>query len=191
MCVSLELAINSLLLDLSSSSSFNGADDSNSGSSSFVLALKDKLKNANWSAMAGIVRVLRHILKELAREDDVQLIIKYFDSVNSCLSNVRWDSFTDMFVASDGEAQKSSSADADHLVRRFLFLGSFIQFLCSLVEQIGLVEASGGSKEQHPVVSLAIILVPKLLSWCSSRQYDSLNKCIFQYLRCKILVWSS
>ncbi|XP_024030792.1 uncharacterized protein LOC21403182 [Morus notabilis] len=185
LCASLELAINTLLSG-SLTPSLHEADDSNSSSSSFALALKDKLKNANWSAVAGIVRVLRHILKDLAREDDVQFIIIYFDAVTSCLLNVPWDSFTELFVAPDGEAQKTSTAD--NLVRRFLFLGCFIQFLCSLVEQSGAVEASGGSKDKHSVVSLAIVLVPKLLSWCSGKWGDTVNKCIFQYLRYKILV---
>lgn len=204
LCVCLELAINTLLADSSVPSS-TGADDSGSSSSSFVLALKDKLKGsssssfvfalrdklkgANWSALAGIIRVLRYILKSLTPDNHYELISVYFDSVNSCLSNVPWDSFTGIFVALDGDDKKSSMREVSF--QSFIFLGNFVQLLSSLVEQSGAVEAAVGSMNKHPVVSLIIVLVPKLLSWCPGKQGDCVNKSIFQYFRHKLLVWST
>ncbi|POO02703.1 Protein Lines [Trema orientale] len=185
LCICLELAINTLLAD-TSAPLLTGANDSNCDSSSFVLALKDKLKGANWSELAGIMRVLRYILKYLTPENDLDLISVYFDSVNSRLSNVHWDSFTEIFAASDGNAQKSSVIEA--LFQRYMFLGNLVQFFCSLVEQSRGVEDAGDSMNKHPVVLLTIVLVPKLLSWCLGKRGDCITKSIFQYLRHKLLV---
>ena len=184
----MDLVIKISLAD-SSARSLTVTDDSNSSSSSFVLVLQDKLKGANWSALAGIVRVLRNILKCLTPENDFELISVYLDSIGICLSNVPWDSFTEIFVDLDCDIQKRSVTEA--LFQRFMFLGSYVQFLCSLVEQSGSMEASDGSMNKHPVVLLTIDLVPKLFSWCPGKQGNCVNKCIFQYFRHKLLVWST
>lgn len=163
-----------------------GAAGFNCGASSFVLALKQKLRDANWSAASGILRVLRTILKHFNLENDAEHFALYFDSVNSCLSNVPWDLFTQMCVAPNADAQKSSGADA--VFHRFVFLGYFIQFLCSLVEQSGTVEDIGDSAKKCPDLSAIISLVPKLLNWCLCNRGDSVNKCISLYFKHKLLV---
>ncbi|XP_060675020.1 uncharacterized protein LOC107424715 isoform X3 [Ziziphus jujuba] len=69
LCGCLDTAI-TIKLTFDSAPSPTGADDSNFGSSSFVIKLKQKLKDANWSTAASIVRVLRTILKIFNTEND-------------------------------------------------------------------------------------------------------------------------
>ena len=176
-------------LSNSSAPSTTGVDDTNSGSSSFVLKLKLKLKDADWCEVAAILRVLRNTLKYLTREYEVHLIKVYFDSVISFLSNVPRDLLTEICVAPTGDARKGFQVDA--LFQRLMFLGNFVQFLCSLVEHSGSGEAQGDSVNNNPVIFVTIRLVPKLLNWCLGEQADCYNKCISQYLRQKLLVWSS
>ncbi|XP_048445728.1 uncharacterized protein LOC103935797 [Pyrus x bretschneideri] len=141
------------------------ADDLHSGSSRLILALKLKLENVDWSIVAGVVRVLRDIRKYLKSEDDDELVEAFFDSINSVLSTVPWNLLDEIHVGAKPDVQKGSRADA--LFQRSLFLGNLIQFLCSMVEQSGSAEASGGSIDKHhPVFSTFITLVPQLLCWC-------------------------
>ncbi|KAF3437668.1 hypothetical protein FNV43_RR20424 [Rhamnella rubrinervis] len=154
LCACLDFAI-TIKLTFDSAHWPTGADDFNCGSSSFVLSLKQKLKDANWSAVASILRVLCTILKHFNPEDDVQLFTSYFDSVNSCLSNVPWDLFTQIFSTPNADAQKSSVADA--VFHRSVFQGNFIQFFCSLVEQSGAVEAIVDSSKKRPDLSAQAI----------------------------------
>ncbi|XP_062102171.1 uncharacterized protein LOC133811601 isoform X2 [Humulus lupulus] len=185
LCFCLDLGIRTLHSDPLAHSVI-GADDFNSNFSSFVPVIKDKLKGANWSALAGIMRVLRYILKHLTPENDFELICAFFDSINSCLSNVHWDSLTEIFVESDGGATKSSVTEAS--LERLLFLGNFVQFLCSLVDQSGAIDTAGSTVNKHPVILLTIVLVPKLLGWFPGKQGDGVSKCIIQYIRHKLLV---
>lgn len=172
-------------LKFDSAPSPTGADDSNFGSSSFVHKLKQQLEDANWSTAASIIRVLRTILKNFNPENDVQLTL-YFDSVNSCLSNVPWDLLTQICVTPNVD-QKSFGADA--LFHRSMFLGNFMQFLCSLVEQSDAVEAAGDSAKKRPDLKIIINFVPKLLNWCLGKQGACVNQCITLYFRHKLLVW--
>ncbi|XP_024932465.3 uncharacterized protein LOC107424715 isoform X1 [Ziziphus jujuba] len=184
LCGCLDTAI-TIKLTFDSAPSPTGADDSNFGSSSFVIKLKQKLKDANWSTAASIVRVLRTILKIFNTENDVQFLTFYFDSVSSCLSNVPWDLLTQICVPPN-VVQKSSGADA--LFHRSVFLGNFTQFLCSLVEQSYAVEAAGDSAKKRPDLQIIINFVPKLLNWCLGKQGDCVNTCILLYFRHKLLV---
>lgn len=166
-----------------------GANDLCSSSSSLILVLKPKLKNADWSVAAGVVRALRDILKYLKSENDDELVEVFIEAVNCVLSTVPWNLLHEIHVSPNADAQKSSRADV--LFQRSLFLGNLIQFLCSLVEQGGGVEAAGGSVDKHhPVFSTIINLVPKLLSWCLGEQADcvSSNNCISLYFKHKLLV---
>lgn len=184
----MDLAI-TVAISCSTSPSTTGANDFCSSSSSLSLVLKPKLKNADWSVAAGVVRVLRDILKYLKSENDDELVEVFIEAVNCFLSTVPWNLLHEFHVGPNADAQKSSRADV--LFQRSLFLGNLVQFLCSLVEQGGAVEAAGGSGDNHhPVFSTIINLVPRLLSWCLGEQADcvSSNNCISQYFKHKLLV---
>ncbi|TQD81073.1 hypothetical protein C1H46_033383 [Malus baccata] len=188
LCVCMNLAITAAV-SCSSSCSVDGADDLHSGSSRLILGLKPKLENADWSIAAAVVRVLRDIRKYLKSEDDHELVEVFFDSINSVFSTVPWNLLDEIHVGAKPDAQKGSRADA--MFQRSLFLGNLIQFLCSMVEQSGSEEASGGSIDKHhPVFSTFITLVPQLFCWCLGEQAHCINfnKCISQYFRHKLLV---
>lgn len=184
----MDLAI-TVAIQCTSSHLTTEADDHHSGSSSLVLVLKRKLENADWSVAAGVVRVLHDIRKYLKTEDDDVLVELFFDNVNSVLSTVPWNLLQGIHVGPNLVAQKSSGADV--LFQRSLFLGNLVQFLCSLAEQSGSMEAASGSVDRHhPIISTIINLVPKLLCSCLGEQADcvNFNKCISQYFRHKLLV---
>ncbi|KAB2632807.1 hypothetical protein D8674_029054 [Pyrus ussuriensis x Pyrus communis] len=188
LCVCMNLAI-IVAVSCSSSCSVDGADDLHSGLSMLILALKPKLENADWSTMARVVRVLRDIRKYLKSEDDDELVEAFFDSINSVLSTVPWNLLDEIHVGAKPDVQKGSRADS--LFQRSLFLGNLIQFLCSMVEQSGSAEASGGSIDKHhPVFSTFITLVLQLLCWCLGEQAHCINfnECISQYFRHKLLM---
>ncbi|CAK7339445.1 unnamed protein product [Dovyalis caffra] len=154
MCTCLQLAIANVF-SCSWEPSRTGAEYSNRDSSSYVV-LKSTLKGANLSTAAGIVQVLRNILKHLKQECDDQLIEVYLGSVSSLLSNVLWDSMDEILVGQgcdtwDGDPQNCYSKDAS-VFRSFgakepkvLFLGNFIQFLSSMVELSSAVETEADS----------------------------------------------
>lgn len=169
-CACLELAINNTLSYPSAPSS-SEAEDFNSDSSKFDDVIRPRLTNANWCTVAGIIRVLRNILKYLKREDNDQLLEVYLNSVDSCLSNVHWDLFEE--VHDD----------------QLMFLGNFLQLLCSLVDESDFVEAAGGCIDKHPIRYKIINLVPKVLYWCLGKEGDYVDTCISQYFRHKLLVW--
>ncbi|KAM4118014.1 hypothetical protein ACB094_02G168600 [Castanea mollissima] len=193
-CVCLELAINNTLSYPSAPSS-SEAEDFNSDSSKFDDVIRPRLTNANWCTVAGIIRVLRNILKYLKREDDDQLLEVYLNSVDSCLSNVHWDLFEEVHVGQNSVTQKNFCADA--LFFRsisgchepsIIFLGNFLQLLCSLVDESDFVEAAGGCIDKHPIRYKIINLVPKVLYWCLGKEGDYVDTCISQYFRHKLLV---
>lgn len=154
LCVSVDSAI--------ISSSENGDEDSDRIVSSFVSALRDRLKTTDWSVASGMVRVFRCILKNpvINHDDDDWLMSVYCDSVSSCLSNVPWDSFDKLFGARNDSSE------------RFTFMGNVIQLLCSFADHSDAVED----------FSFVIALIPKMLIWCPHKQEGS------QYFRHKILV---
>ncbi|KAI5588674.1 hypothetical protein BDE02_05G113600 [Populus trichocarpa] len=193
----LELAIANVFL-CSWEPSRTEVEDSNCDFSSYEV-LKSSLKGGDWSTAAGIVRVLRNILKHLKQECDDQLLEVYLGSVSSFLSNVPWESMDEIHVdqscdAWDGDPQNCCSKDAS-VFRSFgakepkvLFLGIFIQFLCSLVEQSSAVETEVGSQVQYPVLSMVISLVPKLACWCLCKKGKSVKLSVSQYFRHKLLM---
>ncbi|XP_024456206.1 uncharacterized protein LOC112323265 isoform X3 [Populus trichocarpa] len=192
----LELAIANVFL-CSWEPSRTEVEDSNCDFSSYEV-VKSSLKGGDWSTAAGIVRVLRNILKHLKQECDDQLLEVYLGSVSSFLSNVPWESMDEIHVdqscdAWDGDPQNCCSKDAS-VFRSFgakepkvLFLGIFIQFLCSLVEQSSAVETEVGSQVQYPVLSMVISLVPKLACWCLCKKGKSVKLSVSQYFRHKLL----
>ncbi|XP_034689394.1 uncharacterized protein LOC117917281 isoform X1 [Vitis riparia] len=190
LCVCFEVAIGNFL---SSSLALQTAgNEISTEKSSFVVFVKPRLKNANWSAVAGIIRVLRNILKYLKQEYDDQLGKIYLDSISSCLSNVPWDSLNDVCVGQNGDTQRCSDTFSLKNVQlpesRVVFLGNLVQFFCSLVEQSGSLGVPGGSLDKHPVLCNINDLVPKLLYWCLGKQGNCNNLCISQYFKHKLLM---
>ncbi|KAK7848800.1 hypothetical protein CFP56_004277 [Quercus suber] len=192
-CVCLELAINNTLSYPSAPSS-SEAEDFNSDSSKFDDVIRPRLTNANWCTVAGIIRVLRNILKYLKREDDGQLLEVYLNSVDSCLSNVHWDLFEEVHVGQNSVTQKNFCADALFFRNisgchepSIIFLGNFLQLLCSLVDESDFMEAAGGCIDKHPIRYKIINLVPKVLYWCLGKEGDYVDTCISQYFRHKLL----
>lgn len=171
-------------LSFSSASSTAGLENSHCNSSS-LLVVKPRLKNAGWSTLAEIVRVLRSILKCLNQdfEYDDNLAEVYLDSVYYSLSNMPWDSLDVIY-----NSQNSFSVDALDEASRVVFLGNLIQFFCSMVEQCGSVDDAGRSQDEHPFFGLVTNLVPKLFYWCLSMQGQHVITCIRQYFRHKLLV---
>lgn len=154
---------------------------------SFLVVFKDRLKNVNWLTVAGIFQVQRNILKYLKQERDDELVDVYLDSVHSCLLNVPWSSMDVVFDDHYGN-KKYGIEYGSEKEPRVLFLGNFIQFLCSLAEQVCSVETLGASLGKHVIPSKIINLIPKLLYWCLGKGGNCFNKCISQYLRHKLLV---
>ncbi|XP_021633188.1 uncharacterized protein LOC110630150 isoform X3 [Manihot esculenta] len=186
------------MLSLSLASSTSAAGDSSSYSSSFSL-LKSRPENSNWSTAAAIIRVLRKTLKYLKQEDDDHLCEMYLDSVSSFLSDVPWDLMHEIQNGQSNDAKESDSQNSHFIdasfVRndgeetRVVFLGNFIQFLCSLIEQSCAVESKGDSHhEHHPVHCMSISFVPKLLVWCLGEHGNFLKTSVSHYFRHKLLM---
>ncbi|KAK2997855.1 hypothetical protein RJ639_025971, partial [Escallonia herrerae] len=191
LCLYLELSLcNSLSSSLESQIKLKSLDCDPS-----VIASKLLLKNVNWSSVAGIVRVLRTVLKNLKQEFDDQLFIVYLDSVSSCLSNLPLDSLNEVHVGENGVSLRSSSGNAlietaynGQLKLYFAFCGSLIQLFCSLVAQIGSSEAAVASLDKHPAIHEICSIIPKVLAcWCGPEGICS-NTCIAPYFRHKILM---
>ncbi|KAG6571428.1 hypothetical protein SDJN03_30343, partial [Cucurbita argyrosperma subsp. sororia] len=83
-------------------------------------------------------------------------------------------------------------ARADTLHRKqglkFLFLGHFVQFLCSLAEPSDFEEASGGSLTTHPLLGTIVNLIPNLFDWCLNYQVDHFDGCLSRYFSHKLLI---
>ncbi|XP_044470163.1 uncharacterized protein LOC123199303 isoform X2 [Mangifera indica] len=175
----MELAVINIL-SIASTPSKAELGYSNIDSSSFVGVIKPRLKYARWSSLAGIVRILRNILKYLKQEygHDDSLTEAYLHSVYSCFSTLPWDSM-DLICG---------TRTADEEESKVVFLGNFIQLLCSLVEHISSVDNMGSSLDKHLFLSLVTKLVPKLLYWCLGEPEECAKTHISQYFRHKLLV---
>ncbi|XWS33677.1 hypothetical protein CRYUN_Cryun22dG0103300 [Craigia yunnanensis] len=127
---------------------------------------------------AGIIRILGNILKFLKEECDDELVQVFLIWISFSILNVAWDSMDEIFGGNGGEK--------DEL--RTVFLGNFIQFLCSLVEQFSFVEELDDSLDKHVILSKIINLVTKLLYWCLGKKGACVNTCMFRYFRYKLLL---
>ncbi|XP_057951367.1 uncharacterized protein LOC131146073 isoform X2 [Malania oleifera] len=192
LCISMERAISNTLSDSSTPSTI-GAEVLGSDSSNCIIILNSRLKNSSWLTAAGVVQVLRNILKSLKQEDDDQYLKTYLNSLTSCLSSTCWD-LLNIPIDLNGAAERVYKADALHPTNIgqqesvIVFLGNLVQLFCSLVEQSGLIVAACGSQEENFVLCKIISLVPKLLYWCLGKQGGLNNSCISQYFRHKILM---
>ncbi|GMP28159.1 hypothetical protein CsSME_00003821 [Camellia sinensis var. sinensis] len=191
LCVCLELLISNALLHSLVRASTK-ALVSKHDSSGVIIALKSKLKNANWSSVACIIRVLRNILKRLKQDIDDQLLKVYLNSISYCLASVPWDSMDEVHVGQNGDAVRKFSEDAFRtkaveLESRIVFRGTLVQLFCSLLNQSGWMEAAGGALNKHPVICEISNLIPRLLAWCLC-DGDSNNMCMSVYFRHKMLM---
>ncbi|XP_054824563.1 uncharacterized protein LOC129322317 isoform X3 [Prosopis cineraria] len=153
-----------------------------------------ELKRSDWSTVAGINQVLRAVFKCLKEDYDDELVKMYYDSVNSSLSKVPWD-LLDQFQVYLTDGSKKSSSTNPLNVDNFSamepgvkFLGTFLQLLCSLVDQNDFVETGGASANKHPLLVTVVNLVPRLLKWCLNKKGGSAETCIIQYLKHKLLI---
>ncbi|KAM7510281.1 hypothetical protein LguiB_009156 [Lonicera macranthoides] len=192
LCLCLELAIyNSLSSSWDPPTGAKGLDYDSLRDS---IALKAKLKDANWFSVAAIVRVLRNLLKYLKQEYDDQLFEIYLDSINACLLNVPWDRLNGIHVDQSFESLRSSTGESSlyfsvgQSKSIFMFWGNLVQFFCSLVGHSGSAEAAAGCLDKYPVVCEISKIFPKLLDWCIADQRDFRNSCISNFFRHKVLM---
>ncbi|XP_021300896.1 uncharacterized protein LOC110429272 [Herrania umbratica] len=177
LCICFEFSI-SIISSCSFEPSIGGVEGSDSDLLCLVGLLKPKLKNAGLLTVAGIIRILRNILKFLKEDCDDELVQVFLNLICFCILNVPWDSMDEIFGGNGGEE--------DEL--RIVFLGNFIQFLCSLVEQFSFVEGLDDSLDKHVILLKFINLMPKLLYWCLGKKGECVNTCISRYFRHKLLV---
>ncbi|XP_039000015.1 uncharacterized protein LOC120125722 isoform X2 [Hibiscus syriacus] len=177
LCICFELSI----LNLSSCSfepSITGVGGSGSDLTSVVVLFKPKLKNTCLFTVAGIIRILRNMLKFLKEECDDELVLVFLNSISFSILNAPWDSMDEIFGGTGSEKDGP----------RNLFLGNFIQLLCSFVEQFSFAEGLDDSVDKQAILSKIINLVPKLLSWCLGKKAECNDTCISLYFKHKLLV---
>lgn len=163
-------------------------DDSNSDLLASFKALKRSLKSSNWSTVAGVISVLRNILKHLKKECDDQLLKGYLNSVRTCLLNIPWDVFDKvslggMYVGCEDALVHNNLQNFTPLM---LFSGNLVQFFCSLAAHGYASDASAVCMDE-PVACIISDAMPKILAWCLSKQEDRNKTRTSQYLRHKIL----
>ncbi|XP_065874648.1 uncharacterized protein [Euphorbia lathyris] len=158
------------------------------GDSSSLVVLRARLKNANWSTVGAIVRVLRCTLKYLKQEGDDQLLETFTDCVSSFLLDVPWDVMEEIQVDHGSDAKESSSLNSCFTETKFVFLGNFIQFLCSLVEQSCPLEAKVGAQDNHSFPCVIVGFVPRILRLFLGKQGNCANLSISLYFRHKLLM---
>ncbi|XP_028764021.1 uncharacterized protein LOC114722220 isoform X2 [Neltuma alba] len=153
-----------------------------------------ELKRCDWSTVAGINQVLRAVFKYLREDYDDELVKMYYDSVSSCLSKVPWDllhQFQGCLIDGSKKSFYMDPLNVDNfsaMEPRIKFLGTFLQLLCSLVDQNDFVETGGASVIEHQLLVTVVNLVPRLLEWCLIKRGDSAESCIIQYFKHKLLI---
>lgn len=171
-------------------------ENSNSDISDNKFLKKYGWKYCDWSTVAGINQVLRAIFKYLKEDYDDQFVNVYYDSVNSFLSKVPWDKLDQYQLCFTNGIKKSSSTSPFHLNNlsamepRINFLGTFLQLLCSLVDQNDCAETGDGSANEHPLFVTVVNLLPRIVKWCLNGQGGSSHLHIMHYFKHKLLVWS-
>ncbi|CAK9315225.1 unnamed protein product [Citrullus colocynthis] len=192
LCFGLDLVLASIIS--SPPPSINGSEHLDCYLSTLSNILLPKLKNANFSTVAGLLQVFRNTLKFLKQEQS-DLAGEFFDSVNSSLSKIPWNLLGRILTEKNCNTVEVQSYDDLHynnLHRRqglkFLFLGNFLQFLCSLAEPSDFEEASCGPLKTHPLLDTVINLIPNLLDWCLNNQVDHFDRCLPRYFSHKLLI---
>ncbi|CAH2064478.1 unnamed protein product [Thlaspi arvense] len=188
LCDSLRLAVMncSPVPAVSSATGFESPDLHSFGSD----ALKCKLQKANWCTVSAIFRVLRDILKRLRQEENEELLDVYLESVNSTLAKITWCR-VDTFCSHSNHHERNSKGHNGSIASSeevTVFLGSFVQFLCSVVQQDRFAEDSDGFGPTHLILEKTIDLVPDLLRWCQPKLESQSGSCMQRYLVHKLMV---
>lgn len=150
--------------------------------------LKCKLEKANWSTVSEIFRVLRNILKRLSREENEELLDVYLESVNSTLAKVPWSRVDTIFSHQHCSGHNGILGSTANSKEATVFLGNFVQFLCSLVQQVRFAEDSDGFEPIHMILQKTIELVPDFFRWCQPQLESQSGSCMSRYLGHKLLV---
>ncbi|CAL5197659.1 unnamed protein product [Lathyrus oleraceus] len=186
LCCSLEMAFTRML-----SCSF---ENNNFDSSDVDFMLQHGLMSCDWSTVAGIVGVLRVICKHLKEDYDDDLVKVYYDSVNSCLLKMPWNSLDECWNCDVVSTKKSLPVNELHLSNLgamdpgIRFLGTFLQLLCTLVDRNDFVETGCDSADKHPLFVTVMNLIPRLVKWCLRKQEDNSETCIIHYMKHKLLI---
>lgn len=187
LCCSLEMAFTRML-----SCSF---ENNNFDSSDVDFMLQHGRMSCDWSTVAGIVGLLRVICKHLKEDYDDDLVKVYYDSVNSCLLKMPWNSLDECWSCDIVSTKKSLPVNELHLSNLgamdpgIRFLGTFLQLLCTLVDRNDFVETGCDSADKHPLFVTVMNLIPRLVKWCLRKQEDNSETCIIHYMKHKLLVW--
>ncbi|CAN8254797.1 unnamed protein product [Cochlearia groenlandica] len=156
--------------------------------------LKGKLEKADWRTVSDIFRVLRNILKRLSQEENEELLDVYLESVNSTLAKVPWCRVDTVLSHHHSSRERNSQghdvtlgsiADSDGVT---VFLGNFIQFLCSVVQQACFSDDSDAFGPSHLIFQKTMELVPDLFRWCQPMLESQSGSCMSKYLGHKLLV---
>ncbi|CAK8562352.1 unnamed protein product [Lathyrus sativus] len=186
LCCSLEMAFTRMLSCSSKNNNFDSPD--------VDFMLQHGRMSCDWSTVAGIVGVLRVICKHLKEDYDDELVKVYYDSVNSCLLKMPWNSLDECWSCDIVSPKKSLSANELHLSNLgamdpgIRFLGTFLQLLCTLVDPNDSVETGGDSADKHPLFVTVMNLIPRLVKWCLRKQEDNSETCIIHYMKHKLLI---
>lgn len=141
------------------------------------------MKKANWCTVSGIFRVLRNILKRLSQEENEELIDVYLESLNSTLAKIPWSRMDTHFSNPHGTLGSVGNSEEGTV-----FLGNFVQFLSTLVQQVRFAEGSDASGTTRSILQKTIELVPDLLRWCQPKLESQNGSCMSRYLAHKLLV---
>ncbi|KAE8704813.1 Detected protein of confused Function [Hibiscus syriacus] len=89
------------------------------------------------------------MLKFLKEECDDELVLVFLNSISFSILNAPWDSMDEIFGGTGSEKDGP----------RNLFLGNFIQLLCSFVEQFSFAEGLDDSVDKQAILSKIINLL--------------------------------
>ncbi|CAH9124594.1 unnamed protein product, partial [Cuscuta epithymum] len=186
------------LLDMSifsSTSSSTGCIMVEVNPSTSVSPVKLHHKSNNWVSIAVITQVLRRIVKNAKRDADDHILKLCFEATNSLISNVPWDLLHEIFVCQTNKSLGDLNADGLFQCQdakpkpAILFLGSFIQLLCSLAEMISLpLEAITDDLHKHTVISEIRSILPRLLGLCHGNFQNFGSLYISKYYKHKFLI---
>lgn len=162
----------------------NGFEGSNIASD----VLKGEMKKANCCTLSGIFRVLRNILKRLSQEEKEELIDVYLESLDSTLAKIPWSRMDTHFSNPHGGSERNSQGSIGNNEDGTVFLGNFVQFLSTVVQQVRFAEDSDAFGPTHSLLQKSIELVPDLLRWCQPKLDSQSGSCMSTYLVHKLLV---
>lgn len=163
-------------------------------SAASVSPLNPHHKSAKWLTVAVITQALRRILKNLKQDADEHFFKLYLGLTNSFISKMPWDLLDEVFVSQTSKALGDPIADG---LLQFqpaksnsavMFLGNFIQLLCSLVEKSIPIEAVTNDSDKHSLICEISNILPRLLGWCLGNFQNSDNVYLCKYYKHKLLV---